>query len=307
MIFNEPNMFTMTGYWLGVAPPGYGDFLHFDHYFYKALKHIILAHRQGYKIIKQYDDVDADGDGINSLVGIAQNMNDYQPATPEDEEAAKRANYLLNLIVLDGVTFGKVDFDLDGEFDYTFPTTDLTLDWMGVNYYTLTPVVKLNGIDYLNAFPCISYTVDIGPERCTKMLDGVKTDMSWLIYPKGIYNILTMAYERYGQFHLPMYITENGLATYSGKLRAEYIVSHFYWMWKAIQEGVTLQGYLHWSLYDNYEWGSYFPHFGLYYVDYKNNYKRILTEGGAVMGEIAKGNSIPYEYLQKYDEFLKVK
>ena len=304
MLFNEPNMFTMTGYWLGVGPPGYSDPFHFDHYFYPAIKNVILAHREGYKIIKKYDDVDADGDGKNALVGIAQNMNDYKPASTEDTEAARRVNYMLNLIFLDGVIYGKVDFNLDGKFDYTFPTTDITLDWVGVNYYTLTPVVKFNGLDYLKAFPCISYTVDIGPDSCRKMLNGVKTDMSWLIYPKGIYDVLLMVSRRYKDFNLPYYITENGIATYSGRLRAEFIVSHFYWMWRAIQKGVDLRGYLHWSLIDNYEWGSFFPHFGLYFVDYKDNFKRILTEGGKVMGEIAKDNKISYKLLKEYNMFL---
>ena len=31
--------------------------------------------------------------------------------------------------------------------------------------------------------------------------------------------------------------------------------------------GVPVEGYWHWSLVDNYEWGSYEPRFGLYGVD----------------------------------------
>ena len=31
--------------------------------------------------------------------------------------------------------------------------------------------------------------------------------------------------------------------------------------------GVPVTGYWHWSLVDNYEWGSYEPRFGLYGVD----------------------------------------
>jgi beta-glucosidase len=32
-------------------------------------------------------------------------------------------------------------------------------------------------------------------------------------------------------------------------------------------DGVDVRGYLHWSLLDNYEWGSYKPTFGLVAVD----------------------------------------
>jgi len=41
------------------------------------------------------------------------------------------------------------------------------------------------------------------------------------------------------------------------------------------RNGVNVQGYIHWSLADNWEWGSGFkPRFGLYYTDYEDNLKR---------------------------------
>ncbi len=301
MVFNEPNMFTMTGYWLGIGPPGYSDPFHFDHFFYPAMKNVIRAHREAYKIIHEYDTVDADGDGIAASVGVAQNMNYYAPVSDADTGAAERVRYLLNFVFVDGAMFGKVDFNLDGEYDYTFPTTDRTLDWIGVNYYSITPVVSFSDLDYLHAFPCISYYVMIGPERC-RIPDAITTDMGWVIYPRGIYEVVKETYMRY---HMPIYITENGLATRSGRLRGEFIVSHLYWLWRAIQDGMDVRGYLHWSLMDNYEWGSFFPRFGLYYVDYAHGYKRILTEGGKVYGEIAEKNAIPGFILEEYgDMFL---
>lgn len=36
---------------------------------------------------------------------------------------------------------------------------------------------------------------------------------------------------------------------------------------QAVAEGADVRGYLHWSLLDNYEWGSYGPTFGLASVD----------------------------------------
>ena len=35
----------------------------------------------------------------------------------------------------------------------------------------------------------------------------------------------------------------------------------------AHERGVDVQGYWHWTLIDNYEWGSYEPRFGLYGMD----------------------------------------
>ena len=35
----------------------------------------------------------------------------------------------------------------------------------------------------------------------------------------------------------------------------------------AVDAGVPVEGYWHWSLVDNYEWGSYEPRFGLFGID----------------------------------------
>jgi beta-glucosidase len=35
----------------------------------------------------------------------------------------------------------------------------------------------------------------------------------------------------------------------------------------AVAQGVDVRAYFHWTLVDNYEWGSYEPRFGLYGCD----------------------------------------
>jgi hypothetical protein len=38
---------------------------------------------------------------------------------------------------------------------------------------------------------------------------------------------------------------------------------------------VNVKGYFYWALFDDFEWSNgYFPRFGLYFVDYDNNYTR---------------------------------
>ena len=41
---------------------------------------------------------------------------------------------------------------------------------------------------------------------------------------------------------------------------ARYVVFRCY---DAMDDGIDVRGYLHWSLLDNYEWGSFTPTFGL--------------------------------------------
>ncbi len=70
------------------------------------------------------------------------------------------------------------------------------------------------------------------------------------------------------RFHLPIIITENGLADSKDQYRKWWLDETFEAMRKAIKKGVDLRGYLHWSLVDNFEWAEgFWPKFGLAEVD----------------------------------------
>ncbi|KPJ56128.1 hypothetical protein AMJ49_05670 [Parcubacteria bacterium DG_74_2] len=94
----------------------------------------------------------------------------------------------------------------------------------------------------------------------------IKSDLNWEIYPKGIYYVL----KELKKYQKPVYITENGLADAKDRLRKDFIKDHLFWIHKAIEEGVDVRGYFHWSLMDNFEWAEGFsPRFGLIEIDYK--------------------------------------
>jgi beta-glucosidase len=58
-------------------------------------------------------------------------------------------------------------------------------------------------------------------------------------------------------------------------------------------KGIPLLGYLHWTLTDNYEWGSYDPRFGLWAVDLRSgDLERKATSGVEVYREIVKANGV---------------
>jgi beta-glucosidase len=51
--------------------------------------------------------------------------------------------------------------------------------------------------------------------------------------------------------------------------RTQYLQGHITEVAKAMREGVDVQGYMVWSLMDNFEWASgYEKRFGLVHVDY---------------------------------------
>jgi beta-glucosidase len=83
---------------------------------------------------------------------------------------------------------------------------------------------------------------------------------------------------------LPLWVVENGLCNrvrdghayprLDGWDRPRYLREHLAAVMEAVDDGVPVAGYWHWSLVDNYEWGSYEPRFGLHGLD------RTGTDGG---------------------------
>ncbi len=75
----------------------------------------------------------------------------------------------------------------------------------------------------------------------------------------------------------PLWVVENGLCNrvrngrsfprLDGWDRSRYLRENIAAVVAALDAGVPVGGYWHWSLVDNYEWGSYEPRFGLYGVD----------------------------------------
>ncbi|WP_430781466.1 family 1 glycosylhydrolase [Actinoplanes sp. G11-F43] len=88
--------------------------------------------------------------------------------------------------------------------------------------------------------------------------------MGWAVHPDGLRQML----HRASRTGLPLYVTENGIATTDDTERVAYLESHVAAMRQAMAEGADVRGYLHWSAFDNFEWSEgYRPRFGLIAVD----------------------------------------
>ncbi len=115
------------------------------------------------------------------------------------------------------------------------------------------------------------------------------SDLGWEIYPKGIYYVL----KELQRYKKPIYIMENGIADAKDKYCSKFIVDHLKWVHQAIQEGVDIRGYFHWSLIDNFEWAEGFkPRFGVIEIDHNNNLQRKPRASAKVYGQICKNNAI---------------
>lgn len=97
----------------------------------------------------------------------------------------------------------------------------------------------------------------------------------------------------------PILITENGIACKNDTYRVIYISAVLQAIHQAMEMKCHVIGYLHWSLLDNWEWGTYTPTFGLATVDPKT-YNRYLKQSGYFYGEIAKSGKLTQEIISKY-------
>ncbi len=72
--------------------------------------------------------------------------------------------------------------------------------------------------------------------------------------------------------------------------RIDYVSRYLSELRKAIDEGVPVRGYLHWSFLDNFEWSyGYDERFGMVYVDYLSQ-RRIMKDSALWYKEVIKSN-----------------
>lgn len=111
------------------------------------------------------------------------------------------------------------------------------------------------------------------------------SDLHWDMAPADIEHVLTRLHAKY---KLPILITENGVADQHDQYRKWWIAQTLAGMRRAMDEGVPLIGYLHWSLMDNFEWAyGKWPRFGLAEVDYRTG-ERTLRPSAVWFGKVVK-------------------
>jgi len=115
---------------------------------------------------------------------------------------------------------------------------------------------------------------------------GRHNDLGWEMRPGDLENMLL----RLGKRHkVPIMITETGVADMHDQYRQWWIAHSLQAVHNAMQQGVEVIGYLHWSLLDNFEWAyGHWPRFGLVEIDYKNNFKRTVRKSGLWYGQVIK-------------------
>ena len=296
-------MFVMVGAgWIsGDFPPG--KTIEVDESFV-VLLNLIRAHARGYDAIHRRDTGDADGDGVAARVSISKHNRVFLPKDPTDPDHVRSADmlrYLVNHYILQALVFGNIDGNFDMDYDDPEDTADDPglrgrLDFIGLNYYGVSLVVDA-GSD--RNFPLIGFPLSNDLEN--QGFPGAFSDFGWTLYSQGLRPIIDEL-EPYG---LPIIITENGIADANDNQRPRYIIEHLYEINEAIDDGIDIRGYFHWSLIDNFEWGSGFcPRFGLFRVDYDDPARpRTMGEGASVYKRIIDANTVSPDLFVEYPSY----
>lgn len=121
--------------------------------------------------------------------------------------------------------------------------------------------------------------------------DVRRTDMGYEFRPEAVAATVRRAAKL-----LPgkdLLVTEHGIATRRDEERIEFITAAIVALHEVVAEGVPLRGYIHWSAFDNFEWGfGYRMQFGLIAVD-RSNQVRTPRPSAAFLGAIARSGVVP--------------
>ncbi len=198
----------------------------------------------------------------HSPVGIANNVQSFEPYHKHS--------------IIEMLTVSVYDLLTNHLFYFL---TKGTHDFLGLNYYFHTRFKHEKGI-----LPKVEEGTEFSPDI---------SDLGWEIYPEGLFDVLTDLSD-----HIPIYITECGIASTNDDRRNRFLITYLQEVYRAIKLGIDVRGFFYWSLIDNFEWQKGFdPRFGLIEVDYPTQ-KRHARPSAEVYAEIARENGIPHKLLR---------
>lgn len=323
-VLNEPLTMVVVGYIDGRFPPG--GVLAIERATDFGIN-LIRMHARAFDVIKELDGVDADGDGAASFVGLTMTANDVYPENPasaQQQLSADSMNYVYNDWVLQTLTQGVLDVDLDGDVEPgsatdppegDYPELADKLEFIGVQYYGPVMVKEsalLNNVAPLFGMPLTDVLLYTDDDDQQLPHNGMGREISGAGFADTL--------DRYARWGLPLFVTENGTTTnlrpafgendpppipapvFDEDQAAMYLTVHLWEVGRAIARGVDVRGYYHWTLADNFEWveGS-LQRFGAYTVDFNDPaMPRTINKMGTAYQEIIAVDGVTEELWGKW-------
>jgi beta-glucosidase len=251
---NEPSIYAAQGWLTGEFPPGHrGDVASV----YRVASNMRRAHELAYLAIKRR--------WPEAQVGLSHHKFLFMPATPKrvDRWAAQAAQMVMDCWPVAPGRLRRI--------------VEATSDYVGIAHYH---------VQYCAFDP--RRPQDQFVRRFN--VPGVPvSDMGWSADPRWMRLVLN---ELKG-LGKPVYITENGLGTKDDDRRQRYLIDVVSNVHLAIEDGVDVRGYFHWTNMDNFEWArGYQVRFGLIDVDRKS-LERTIKPSGRLYARIAQANALP--------------
>jgi beta-glucosidase len=257
---NEPLVHADGGYRRGVWPPARRGLIAFT----RAARALLGLHVAAYRAVRELDD---------APVGMVHNFVSVRPRRPEsrlDRAGARFTSFILNESLVESFGTGRAlppwgfGKRLDGLQDAG--------TMIGINYY--------NGISVgLGRWPLI----EEGPQ------ESRRTQMGWSACPAGLADVVRVA----SPLGVPIYVTENGIATDDDAWRQRFLVAHLRRLCEARIAGIDVRGYSVWSWVDNFEWAEgYEMQFGLVAFD-RSALRRAPRPSAELYGAICRDRILP--------------
>jgi beta-glucosidase len=268
MTLNEPQCFLGLGHHDGIQAPGlklaWMDVL-------RATHHVLLAHGRAVQNLREYC-------SLQPVIGWAPVGEVKFPVTSSfrDIDAARTATMAAdsrdlwnNTLFSDPVCLGHYPQDALRAWGRDFPKftqQDMDLIHQKIDFY---------GLNIYRGQP-VRADAQGRAENVAREPGNPTNGYSWSIDPSTLYWGPKFLYDRY---KIPLMITENGFAgldwvALDGAVhdpqRIDFTRRYLIELARAIDDGVDVRGYFHWSLMDNFEWADgYRQRFGLIHIDYK--------------------------------------
>ena len=243
---NEPEVFSIMGYYMGMFPPGKRSVRKAI----RVMKNVMIAHGEVYNCLKSLKP--------DSHIGLAKNVTIFDPYRRWNLIhwiTCYALNYIWNGAIISGLKRGRM-------FGSSVKVAKGSLDFIGLNYYT-----------HVLTTPFLPQTTEVDlPARNNQQI----TEFGYPMYAEG----MARAIKILQRLQLPIEITENGVADKDDNLRPNHLKRHLWVLSKAIESGSEIRSYFHWSLMDNFEWAEgYSLRFGLHHVDYETQVRTLRTSG----------------------------
>lgn len=279
---NEPNVYATQSYLLGSYPPGEHDMTRT----LQVLRNLIQAHVQAFYAVRRIQP--------QGRIGYCLHYRLFDPAIPFlplDRVTAGLQDTFFNWAPLQAAETGHFPFPLNTQL-LPIARASGARDFHGINYYTREMV----RFDPTN--PAELFGRRFTRRRAVRNDPGREGNFGE-IYPAGLYRVIKSVYQR-TRGNKPIFVTENGFSDAADDRRPRAILEHLAMIHRAIQEGIPVHGYLHWTLVDNFEWNEgWGVRFGLIELEQQTQ-RRIPRRSASMFGEICRANAITESIVERY-------